>query len=112
MTMSLDTPAPTSILLRRFYFPHWQLTDEKGRRVEIVEDSSRRVISFRAPAGRSVFRLETGTAPYERLGRILSLVALLLVGAIASGEFLMRRRGKIRLRTDGTSLEDARRSLI
>ena len=112
MTMSLDTPAPTSILLRRFYFPHWQLKDEKGRRVEIVEDSSRRVISFRAPAGRSVFRLETGTAPYERLGRILSLVALLLVGAIASGEFLMRRRGKISPRTDGTSLEAARLPLI
>ena len=92
--VSLDSPAPTSVLLRRFYFPHWELRDGNGRRIGIVEDASRHVISFRAPAGKSVFRLETGTAPNERLGRIFSLIALLLVGAIGSGELFLRWREK------------------
>lgn len=94
LTMTLDSPARTSVLLRRFYFPHWQARDGNGRRVGIIEDPSRHVIGFRAPAGRSVFRLEVGTAPYERLGRALSSIALLLVAALASGELFLRRRKK------------------
>lgn len=79
MTVGVDSPAPTRIVVRRYYFPHWRLTDAKGRQVPVGPDPRERVVTFHAPAGKSIFRLELGTAPNEILGRIISLIALALL---------------------------------
>jgi hypothetical protein len=77
MIVRVASPAPTMISLHRFYFPHWQVRDGEGRIVPIEPHPNEKVVTFSAPAGRSIFRLEPGTAPYERLARIISLIATL-----------------------------------
>src|SRR5207244_490668 len=81
MTVLVDSPAPTKVTLPRFYFPHWQLRDGLGRVIPIAPTPAGRLVSFHAPAGRASFRLSLGRAPYERTGEIMSLIALLLLGA-------------------------------
>jgi hypothetical protein len=89
MAITVDSPAPTQVAVRRFYFPHWQLHDDVGRPVAIVAKQERRVVSFRAPAGRSAFRLEVGAAPYESLGRAMTLIALLALIALAGASAVL-----------------------
>jgi hypothetical protein len=94
MTVAVSSTAPTQVSLRRFYFPHWQLLDSADHPVVIFADPRDRVVSFRAPAGRSAFRLVPGTAPYEMLGRIISILALIvLAGTIATLWFRNSTRG-------------------
>lgn len=83
ITVVVISPTPTRVNLRRFYFPHWRLHDGSGRLVPIIADPHDKVVSFLAPAGRSSFQLAVGTAPYEMLGRIVSLIALIALGGIA-----------------------------
>ena len=94
MVVRVASPVATQVVLRRFYFPHWQLRDETGRQIQIVPDPQYRVVSFRASAGTSTFVLSPGTAPYELLGRAISLVSLILLAAIAAANasVLARRR--------------------
>lgn len=85
MTITVDSPAPTQVAVRRFYFPHWQLHDAAGRATPVIADPQQHVVSFRAPAGRTAFRLEVGAAPYEVLSRAMTVVALLVLIAVAGG---------------------------
>jgi hypothetical protein len=87
MGVLIDSPAPTEIILPRFYFPHWQLRDGAGPLIPIAPTPTGRLVSFHAPAGRTSFRLSLGSAPYERTGDMVSLVTLLLLGAA----FIMTR---------------------
>ncbi len=84
MRIDVDTPTPTGISLARFYFPHWRLVDANGRRVRIDPDPATRVVTFQAPAGRSMFRLELAAAPYEIAARAVSLIALLALALVAA----------------------------
>jgi len=84
ITAVVSSATPTQISLRRFYFPHWQLLDSAGHPVAIFADPRDKVVSFRAPAGRSAFRLTPGTAPYEMPGRIISIIALILLAGITA----------------------------
>lgn len=94
MEVRVASPVATQVELRRFYFPHWRLRDETGRQVAIVPDPHDKVVSFRAPAGSSIFVLSPGTAPYELLGRAISVVSLIVLAAIAAANAsaLSRRR--------------------
>jgi hypothetical protein len=83
MKIAVDAPVPVRVKLRRFYFPHWRLTDANDRSVPIQLEPKQRVVTFDAPPGRSTFRLEPGTAPYERLGGWISLASLLLLLVVA-----------------------------
>jgi hypothetical protein len=91
MTVSVDSPKPARLILRRFYFPHWQLHDTAGRPLFIRADPRHKVVTFWAPAGRSVFRLDVGTAPCEAVGRTLSLIGLLVLAVITAGSALRPR---------------------
>jgi hypothetical protein len=83
MIVRVASPQPTVISLHRFYFPNWQLRDGGGRIVPVERDPTQKIVTFRAPAGRSIFRLEPGTAPYEVPARIISLIAILACAAMA-----------------------------
>jgi hypothetical protein len=80
MVVRVDSPMPTTVSLHRFYFPHWRLRDSTGLVVPIGPDPRQKVVTFRAPAGLSTFRLQLGTAPYEALAQIASLIAALVCG--------------------------------
>jgi len=88
----VDTPRSTEIRLRRFYFPHWSLRDGHERQVAFGPDPRDKVVTFVAPAGRSIFRLEPGTAPGERLAEAISLFGLLAVFAFFSISAVPRLR--------------------
>jgi len=83
MTLTVDSPAATQIAVRRYYFPHWRVRDGGGRVIPVAPDPKERVVTFAAPAGKSVARLELGMAPNELLGRIISLIGLALLAIAA-----------------------------
>jgi hypothetical protein len=82
LTIAVDSPSPTRMMLRRSHFPHWQLFDARGQATPIAADPRVRVITFAVPAGRSRLRLEVGEAPYERVGKAITLaaIAILMLG--------------------------------
>lgn len=91
MMIAVRSDVPTEVRLRRFYFPHWQLSDAEGHAIPTVSDPAIRVVSFHAPAGASAFRLIPGTAPLEVVGRILSMMALIVLASItAAGRVIGR----------------------
>lgn len=90
MTIFVDSAATTSILVHRFYFPHWKVRDAAGREVPVVAEPATHAVRFQAPRGHSIFRLKNGAAPYELLARMLSLAALLVLGLIAGAASLRR----------------------
>ena len=79
LIVDVDSPAPTRLILRRSYFPHWQLHNAKGEAVPIVPEPRMKVVSFTVPAGRSRFTLEVGQAPYERAGELITWAAIFLL---------------------------------
>jgi hypothetical protein len=83
MTVRVDSPATTQIAVRRYYFPHWRVHDGGGRVIPVAPEPEERVVTFKAPAGKSVARLELGRAPNELLGRIVSLIGLVLLAIAA-----------------------------
>jgi hypothetical protein len=86
MSVTVDSATPTSVMLRRFFFPAWQL--DAG--VPLAPSEPLRLVSFTAPAGRTVARLDRTALPVERWGwaisgaSLLLLLALLLVRARSS----------------------------
>jgi len=84
MTLFVQSPAPSAIILPRFYFPHWVVRDVSGQLLPVKATNPGRLVAFEAPAGRSTFRLSPGRAPFERLGAFASLIALLLLGGVAA----------------------------
>jgi hypothetical protein len=86
--VTVESAEPGIVVLRRFHFPHWRVTDEAGRRVP-SGPSPDRLLSWRAEAGRSVFLVSRGAAPGERLGLGVSAAALL---ALALASLLLFRR--------------------
>ena len=89
MTVAVEADRPSRISLRRYYFPHWRVRDAAGQIHAVTPDPRERVVSFEAPAGRSVFTLEPGLAPNEMLGRIVSLMGLAI---LALATIWLRRR--------------------
>ena len=78
MTVAVDAPAPTDIAVRRYYFPNWRVSGANGIAIRVTAEPHEHIAMFRAPAGKSVLRLEPATAPNERLARAISLTALAL----------------------------------
>jgi hypothetical protein len=82
MVVRVNSPRPTTVTLNRFYFPHWRVRDARGQIVPSWPDPRQKLVAFNAPAGRSVFYLELGTAPNEALAQIASLIAALGCGVM------------------------------
>lgn len=75
MAITVESAAPTDVVLRRFFFPAWQL--EPG--LPLAPSEPLRLVSFAAPAGRTVAWLERTALPVERWGWAVSGVSLLLL---------------------------------
>lgn len=78
MTLTVDAPAPTTIAVRRYYFPNWRVSTASGATIPVSPEPREHIATFRAPAGKSVLRLEPGAAPNEILAQTISLLALAL----------------------------------
>ena len=91
MTLDVNSPSPTVLTLRRYYFPRWRALDASGADLPIGPAAGTRVVSLRVPAGHSVIRLGAGTAPNEARGRAISVFALLSLIAFAAMSRRTRR---------------------
>jgi hypothetical protein len=93
MILRVTSPKPTIVSLHRFYFPHWRLRDGNGQLIPVKPPHARqKVVTFAAPAGRSIFRLEHGLAPNEILAQIVSLCAALALSVMLSLTWTRRIR--------------------
>jgi hypothetical protein len=98
MVLTVESPVATTVSLHRFYFPHWRLHDASGQTFPIKPDPRQKVVTFRAPAGRSAFRLDLGMAPHGVIARIVSLAGALalalMLGFTRLSARLQRRTGQ------------------
>jgi hypothetical protein len=81
----VDSAEPTTVVLRRFYFPAWQVEVLPSRETIVVKPTDQlRLVSFLAPAGRAEFRLHRAPLPAERWGWLVTGLSLatLLVWAV------------------------------
>lgn len=84
LAVTLDSPEPALIVVRRFAFPRWQVVDQQGRAAALLTTRKDRLVAWRAPAGHSRFTLRPIAAPTERASLALSFGALLFLLAIAA----------------------------
>lgn len=90
----VESDRATQVVARRFAFPSWALTDATGQRVA-TETTAGKLVAWRAPAGRSEFRLTQGAAPGERMAQAASAASLLLLLALGLAAALQARaRGR------------------
>jgi hypothetical protein len=78
MRLTVESAAPTSVVVRRFFFPAWQL--DAG--LQLAPSEPLRLVSFTAPAGHTAARLDRAALPIERWGWVISAVSLLLLTAL------------------------------
>jgi hypothetical protein len=78
LRVTVDSGVPTSVVLRRFFFPAWQLDTGSP----LGPSESLRLVSFTAPAGRTVARLHRSALPIECWGWAISGVSLVLLAAL------------------------------
>jgi uncharacterized membrane protein len=80
--IEIDTDAPTTVTLRRFYFPAWRLEPM----LPLHAVGPLRLVAFVAPPGRHVWRLTREALLVEQWGWAISgLSATLLLGSAALG---------------------------
>jgi hypothetical protein len=80
LRIEVEGDAPATVVLRRFFFPAWRLDPPRP----IGAADPLRLVSFTAPAGRHVWRLEQQSLAAERWGWAISGASLiLLLGATA-----------------------------
>lgn len=75
LQLAISADQPTTVTLRRFFFPAWLL--EAG--LPLAASEPLRLVSFTAPAGETVTRLDRGALSIERWGQAISGVSLLLL---------------------------------
>lgn len=86
--IEVDADAPTTVVLRRFYFPGWRL--EPALAVRATDPL--RLVSFDAPAGHSVLNLTRTSVREEQLGWLVSSLSVALLVLWAA----VLRRGRQR----------------
>jgi hypothetical protein len=82
LRVTVDSGAPTSVVLRRFFFPAWKL--DAG--FPLGPSEPLRLVSFTTPAGHTVARLDRAALPVERWGWVISGVSLLLLAGLTVRE--------------------------
>lgn len=80
LRLEVDGSAPTTVTVRRFYFPAWTVDGP----MTLAPSEKYRLASFAAPAGRVVVQLSRALLPVERWGLAISAAALLLLLAAAA----------------------------
>lgn len=87
LLVATEAVGPARLVVRRFAFPHWRVTDETGRAIAVGQAGP--LVAWEIAPGRHSYRLEPGRAPFERAGLLVSLAALIITVALA----LLARRG-------------------
>jgi hypothetical protein len=80
LRIALDSDQPTTVTVRRFFFPAWQTTPL----LPITATDPYRLVSFVAPAGRHDLTLERHLLPPERWGWIVAALAVIALGLIVA----------------------------
>jgi hypothetical protein len=84
LQVRVDSAEPTTVVLRRFYFPAWQVEMLPSRETIVVKPTDQlRLASFLAPAGRADFRLHRAALPIERWGWAVTGLSLAMLLAWA-----------------------------
>lgn len=78
LRLAVAADRPTAVTLRRFFFPAWRL--DAG--LPLAASEPLRLVSFTAPAGETVARLDRIVLPIERWGQAISAASLLLLLAL------------------------------
>jgi hypothetical protein len=92
LEVQLEAPSDAKIIARRFYFPNWKVIELGTGQTVAVEPNAQQLVSWIAPAGEHRYRLMIGAAPFERLGWMLSGLALaLILGWAGTARWLTRR---------------------
>jgi hypothetical protein len=79
LRIALDSDQPTTVIVRRFAFPAWQVVP-----LPVVATEPYRMMSFVAPAGRHDLTLDRQTLPAERWGWIAAALSLISLGLIVA----------------------------
>jgi hypothetical protein len=80
LDIDIDADMPTTVVVRRFYYPFWRLSPA----LPIAATEQLRLVSFVAPPGRNVWRLERTAVSAERASWAISgLSVVLLLAAVA-----------------------------
>ena len=80
LRIEVEGDVPATITLRRFFFPAWRLDPA----VPLAASDSLRLISFTAPAGRHLYRLQRVALLEEKIGWAISGLSLVLILAWAA----------------------------
>lgn len=87
MRLTVESDAPTTVVLRRFFFPAWQIDGVAA----VVPTDPLKLVSFVAPAGRHTFHLRRTALPEEQWGWALSGLSLILLLVWTAVEWRIRR---------------------
>ena len=80
LRIEVESDRPTTVLLRRFYFPGWRLDPA----LPLGASERQKLLTFTAPPGRHVWQLARQPLPAERWGQAISGLSLILLLAIAA----------------------------
>jgi hypothetical protein len=80
LSAEIDADAPTTVVLRRFYYPFWRLDPA----VPIAATDPLRLVAFTAPPGHHTYRLQRAASSEERIGWTISGLSLVLLLAWAA----------------------------
>ena len=87
MRMEIESDVPTTVVLRRFFFPAWRLEPV----LPLQPTQELRLVSFVTPPGRHTFRLQRVALPEEQWGWVLSGLSLVLLLLWSVAEWRIRR---------------------
>ena len=85
VSVEIDTDTPTTVVLRRFYYPFWR----SDPALPIVATDPLQLVSFMTPAGHHTYRLQRVMVPAEMIGWAISGLSFVLL----LGWALAARRG-------------------
>jgi hypothetical protein len=99
LTIDVDGDMATTVVVRRFYFPYWQLSPP----LPIVATDPLRLVSFVSPPGHRVYRLRHVAVPQEQAGWVISGLSVLLLLAWTGFALRRPRRAADGIRPDTSS---------
>ena len=77
LTFDAEMPAPGTVVLRRTFWRFWRLRNsDSGREIELEPTTGFPLITAELPAGRARYVLELPVLMAERLGALISALAL------------------------------------
>ncbi|WP_221793558.1 hypothetical protein [Aquisediminimonas sediminicola] len=82
MEVLVTAEAPTELVARRFFFPHWRLMELERTSAATsltYHRGPQGLVRWQVPEGVHQYRLERGWAPFEQAGLVISAISCLLL---------------------------------